>query len=57
MNKIDQGWSWGETRDDRNRRNPSLTSFEKIPHSEKKYVVTVSFETLRYDESYLSIFW
>ncbi|XP_053408017.1 ryanodine receptor-like isoform X6 [Mercenaria mercenaria] len=47
MNKIDQGWTWGETRDDRRKKNPSLTSFEKIPHSEKKYVVTVSFETLR----------
>ncbi|KAL4238125.1 Ryanodine receptor 2 [Mactra antiquata] len=47
MNKIEQGWSWGESRDDMHRKNPSLTSFEKLPISEKKYVITVSFETLR----------
>ncbi|XP_052768471.1 ryanodine receptor 2-like isoform X9 [Mya arenaria] len=47
MNKIDQGWSWGEIRDDPRKKNPSITSFEKLPMSEKKYVITVSFETLR----------
>lgn len=47
MHKIDQGWSWGEVRDDVRKKNPSLTSFEKLPMSEKKYVITVSFETLR----------
>ncbi|KAH3855014.1 hypothetical protein DPMN_097574, partial [Dreissena polymorpha] len=47
MNKIDQGWSWGEIREDTRKKNPSLTSFEKLPMSEKKYVVTVAFETLR----------
>ena len=47
MNKIEQGWSFGEVRDDNMRKNPSLTNFEKLPKSEKKYVVTVAFETLR----------
>ncbi|KAK3736855.1 hypothetical protein RRG08_000604 [Elysia crispata] len=47
MNKIDQGWSFGEARDPERRINPSLNSFEKLPISEKKYIITVAFETLR----------
>ena len=47
MNKIEQGWMFGDVRDDELRRNPSLNNFEKLPISEKKYVITVAFETLR----------
>ena len=47
MNKIEQGWTFGDVREDRTLKNPSLTNFEKLPMSEKKYVITVSFETLR----------
>ncbi|XP_041353187.1 ryanodine receptor-like isoform X2 [Gigantopelta aegis] len=47
MNKIEQGWSYGEVRDPDRKKNPSLTQFEKVPMSEKKYVITVAFETLR----------
>ncbi|XP_025103910.1 ryanodine receptor-like isoform X4 [Pomacea canaliculata] len=45
--KVDQGWSYGETRDVQHKKNPSLTSFERLPVTEKKYVITVAFETLR----------
>ncbi|XP_050406916.2 ryanodine receptor [Patella vulgata] len=47
MSKIEQGWSHGDERDPKNKKNPSLTAFERLPMSEKKYVVTVAFETLR----------
>ncbi|XP_048731868.2 ryanodine receptor-like isoform X6 [Ostrea edulis] len=47
MSKIEQGWKYGEIRDDQKKTNPSLTNFEKLPKSEKKYVVTVAYETLR----------
>ncbi|BFZ07812.1 hypothetical protein BsWGS_10847 [Bradybaena similaris] len=47
MNKIDQGWSFGENRDTDRKINPSINSFEKLPISEKKYIITVAFETLR----------
>ncbi|KAJ8309071.1 hypothetical protein KUTeg_013945 [Tegillarca granosa] len=47
MGKMEQGWSYGEVRDNQRKQNPSLTSFEKVPMSEKKYVITVAFETLR----------
>lgn len=46
--KIEQGWSYGEVRDDPRKKNPSINNFEKVPMTEKKYVITVSFETLRY---------
>jgi ryanodine receptor 2 len=29
------------------KKNPSLTNFERLPMTEKKYVITVAFETLR----------
>ncbi|XP_071161899.1 ryanodine receptor-like [Mytilus edulis] len=45
--KIEQGWSFGEVRDDQRKKNPAVNSFEKVPMTEKKYVITVSFETLR----------
>ncbi|ESO90186.1 hypothetical protein LOTGIDRAFT_123762 [Lottia gigantea] len=47
MSKIEQGWSYGEERNPTNKKNPSLTAFERLPMSEKKYVITVAFETLR----------
>lgn len=45
--KIDQGWSYGETRDHQRKKNPSLTNFERLPITEKKYVITLAYETLR----------
>lgn len=54
MSKIEQGWKFGEIRDDQRKTNPSLTNFEKLPKSEKKYVVTVAYETLR-QECYFDI--
>ncbi|XP_048259812.1 ryanodine receptor-like isoform X9 [Haliotis rufescens] len=47
MNKVEQGWTYGEVRDPDRKKNPALTAFEKVPISEKKYVITVAFETLR----------
>ncbi|XP_055878934.1 ryanodine receptor 2-like isoform X5 [Biomphalaria glabrata] len=47
MNKIDQGWSFGESRDPERKINPSINSLDKLPISEKKYIITVAFETLR----------
>nr|KAG5704413.1 hypothetical protein BaRGS_024268 [Batillaria attramentaria] len=47
MAKIDQGWTFGETRDHQRKKNPSLTNFERLPMTEKKYVITLAYETLR----------
>ena len=36
-----------QTRDSKQKLNPSLTSFEQLPLSEKKYIITLAFEALR----------
>ena len=45
-------WSYLEpvdfqNRDHQRKKNPSLTNFERLPMTEKKYVITVAYETLR----------
>lgn len=47
MNKVDQGWTYGEVRDDTRKKHPCLCTFEQLPISEKKYDITLAFETLR----------
>jgi len=47
MNKINAGWVFGEARDDINKRHPCLTSFERLPVSEKKYDITLALQTLK----------
>lgn len=47
MNKIDSGWSYGEIRDDLNFKHPCLTSFERLPATEKKYDSTLALSTLK----------
>jgi ryanodine receptor 2 len=46
-NKIDAGWVYSEIRDDMNRKHPCLTSFERLPQSEKKYDTTLALQTLK----------
>ncbi|TNN17701.1 Ryanodine receptor isoform 2 [Schistosoma japonicum] len=47
MRKIDQGWKYGERRDDENGLHPCLTTFDKLPPSDRQYNVTLAYETLR----------
>lgn len=47
MNKINTGWSFSEMRDDNAKRHPCLTSFERLPTSEKKYDTTLALQTLK----------
>ena len=47
MNKIDQGWQFGERREDSRRKHPCLTTFERLPSSERQYDLTLAYETLR----------
>uniref|UniRef100_A0AA85JZA6 Ryanodine receptor n=1 Tax=Trichobilharzia regenti TaxID=157069 RepID=A0AA85JZA6_TRIRE len=47
MRKIDQGWKYGERRDDQNGLHPCLTTFDKLPPSDRQYNVTLAYETLR----------
>ncbi|XP_063865198.1 ryanodine receptor-like isoform X9 [Scylla paramamosain] len=47
MNKIEQGWTYSERRDDLRLHHPCLTSFEKLPPSEKRYDATLALQTLK----------
>ncbi|TGZ67043.1 hypothetical protein CRM22_004998 [Opisthorchis felineus] len=47
MRKIDQGWKYGERRDDQRGLHPCLTTFAKLPPQDRQYNVTLAYETLR----------
>ncbi|XP_066971318.1 ryanodine receptor isoform X20 [Macrobrachium rosenbergii] len=47
MNKIEQGWTYSERRDDLRLHHPCLTSFEKLPPNEKRYDATLALQTLK----------
>ncbi|CAL8106014.1 unnamed protein product [Calicophoron daubneyi] len=47
MRKIDQGWRYGERRDDQRGLHPCLINFTKLPGPDRQYNVTLAYETLR----------
>lgn len=46
-NRLSQGWTYGETRDDVNKRTPCLVSFHNLPESEKIYDRNTALSTLK----------
>ena len=45
--RIEQGWSFGEKRDDVLKHHPCLVPYEKLPEVEKAYDRDTALETLR----------
>lgn len=45
--RIRQGWSYGEMRDDGKKEHPCLVPYEELPESEKEYDRSTALETLR----------
>ena len=45
--RISQGWTYGEQRDDANKKHPCLVPYEELPDSEKEYDRNTSLETLK----------
>lgn len=45
--RISQGWTYGETRDDKKKHHPCLIPYEDLPESEKVYDRNSAMETLR----------
>jgi hypothetical protein len=35
--RMEQGWRYGEMRDDRDKRHPDLVPYDQLPESEKEY--------------------
>lgn len=45
--RINEGWKYGEARDDKNKVTPCLVPYEELPEFEKDYDRNTAFETLK----------
>lgn len=45
--RIEDGWTYGELRDDKNLKHPGLVPYSELPESEKVYDRNTSIETLK----------
>ena len=45
--RIVQGWTYGEKRDDAQKHHPCLIAYEDLPEEEKMYDRNTSVETLK----------
>lgn len=45
--RINQGWTYGEKRDDALKHHPCLVPYEDLPEEEKEYDRNTSVETLK----------
>lgn len=46
-NRIEEGWTYGEKRDDEKKTHPGLVPYDELPESEKEYDRATSQETLK----------
>lgn len=47
QNRIEQGWTYGEERNDTLKQHPCLVSYEELPEVEKAYDRDTALETLK----------
>ena len=45
--RIDEGWTYGEERDDEKKTTPCLVPYDQLSESEKEYDRSTALETLR----------
>lgn len=46
-NRINEGWSYGEVRDDSKKQTPCLVPYAELPEIEKAYDRNTAFETIK----------
>lgn len=46
-NRINDGWRYGEARDDEKKLHPCLIPYNELPESEKEYDRSTSLQTLK----------
>jgi hypothetical protein len=46
-NRVNDGWMYGEARDDVKKCHPCLIPYEELPESEKEYDRSTAMETLK----------
>ena len=47
LNRMKEGWTYGEVRDDKNKRHPDLVPYNLLPESEKEYDREMAMNTIR----------
>ena len=47
QNRIGQGWTWGEERNDMLKHHPCLVAYDELPEEEKLYDRKTAIETLK----------
>lgn len=45
--RIEQGWTWGEERNDQRKTHPCLVPYEQLPEEEKDYDRNTALGTLK----------
>lgn len=45
--RLEQGWRWGETRDDARKLHPCLIPYEELSEDEKAFDRNTALETIR----------
>lgn len=48
LGRVEQGWSWGEVRDDNLKKHPCLVDYDALPESEREYDRRTALNTLRF---------
>jgi len=46
--RMDQGWTYGPTRDDAQKKHPCLIPYEELPEEEKEYDRNTALGTLKF---------
>ena len=46
-NRIEQGWTYGEKRDDEKKQHPCLVPYEDLPEEEKLYDRETAMKTIK----------
>ena len=47
LQRIADGWRWGESRDDQAKTHPGLVPYDELPEREKEYDRKTAMETLK----------
>jgi hypothetical protein len=45
--RMAEGWTWGPKRNEVEKKQPNLVSYEQLPESEKDYDRTVALQTIK----------
>lgn len=47
LGRINDGWTYGPQRDDKNKKHPCLVDYDELPESEKEYDRNTAVETIK----------